>query len=49
MKVIKKVPKQEYEIIQLLNRAHKKKKGQKKKKKGPYSKHIHDQKSGTYG
>ena len=33
MKVIKKVPKQEYEIIQLLNRAHKKKKGQKKKKK----------------
>lgn len=48
MKEIMKVPKQEYEIIQLLNRAHSP--GQKKKKKkGLYSKHVHDQKSGTYG
>ena len=46
MKEIKKVPKQEYEIIQLLNTAHK---TRTKKKKVPYSKHVCNQKSGTYG
>ena len=46
MKEIKKVPKQECEIIQLLNRAHKPR--TKKKKNVPYSKHVHDQKSGAY-
>lgn len=48
MKEIKKVPKQECEIIQLLNRAHKPR-TEKKKKQYPIQNMSVIRKSGTYG